>query len=109
MILLISIITIETSAYAIDPHIISDKPGDMATNKRAQNLGNVILGIVVAAGVAVAFVMLIANGIKYISAAPNEKADIKKHMLVYLFGAIVLFAGGSIVHFIAEFIEEATK
>ena len=56
-----------------------------------------ILGIVQTIGMAVAIIMLVVLAIKYISAAPNDKAEIKKHAVIYIVGAVVLFAASGIV------------
>ena len=47
--------------------------------------------------------MLIVLAIKYISAAPGDKADIKKHAVIYVVGAIVLFAATGILQIIKSF------
>ena len=41
--------------------------------------------------------MLVVLGIKYITSAPNEKADIKKSLMYYVVGALLVFAGPQIV------------
>ena len=41
--------------------------------------------------------------IKYISAAPNDKAEIKKHAVVYILGAIVLFAASALLGIVKNF------
>ena len=51
-------------------------------------------------GVGVAVIMLIVLAIKYISAAPSDKAEIKTHAVVYVVGAIVLFAASGILQVI---------
>lgn len=62
-----------------------------------------IIGVVKIAGVCVAVVMLLAVAMKYMSAAPGEKADIKKSAVVYVVGAIVLFAVTGILTIIEQF------
>ena len=62
-----------------------------------------ILTIVQVVGMGVAVIMLIVLAIKYISAAPGDKADIKKHAVVYVVGAIVLFAATGILQIIKNF------
>lgn len=56
---------------------------------------------IVAAGVATA--MLLAISIKYMMASTAEKADLKQHAVVYVFGAILLYAGVAIVEIIKNF------
>ncbi|MBR6033621.1 MAG: hypothetical protein IKP28_02630, partial [Clostridia bacterium] len=62
--------------------ISSDTSGNTAT--AVKNISGTILGVVQVIGVAVAVIMLIVLAIKYISAAPNDKAEIKKHAIVYV-------------------------
>ena len=68
-----------------------------------------LLGIVQIIGVAVAIIMLIVLAIKYISAAPNDKAEIKKHAVVYIIGAVVLFAAAGIVGLIENWANSTIK
>lgn len=84
--------------------INSDTSSDTA--KAAKNITGTILGVVQVIGVAVAVIMLIVLAIKYISAAPNDKAEIKKHAVVYVVGAVVLFAASGIIGIIRGFAEQ---
>ena len=68
-----------------------------------------IITIVQIIGVGVAIIMLIVLAIKYISAAPGDKADIKKHAVVYVVGAIVLFAASGILGIIKQFAAAFTE
>ncbi len=65
------------------------------------------LTIVQVVGVGVAVIMLIILAIKYISAAPSDKAEIKKHAVVYVVGAVVLFAASGILQLIKTFANQA--
>lgn len=56
----------------------------------------------------VAIIMLIVMAIKYISAAPSEKAEIKKGVTIYIVGAIVLFAASGILGIIKGFASNVT-
>lgn len=68
-----------------------------------------ILGIVQTIGMAVAIIMLVVLAIKYISAAPNDKAEIKKHAVIYIVGAVVLFAASGIVGLIKTWSNSTVK
>ena len=81
--------------------ISSDTSGNTAT--AVKNISGTILGVVQVIGVAVAVIMLIVLAIKYISAAPNDKAEIKKHAIVYVVGAVVLFAASGILGIVRGF------
>jgi len=76
------------------------------TSKAAQDITGTILGVVQVIGIAVAVIMLIVLAIKYISAAPNDKAEIKKHAVVYVVGAVVLFAASGIIGIIRGFADQ---
>ena len=78
----------------------SDNTG---TARAAQKVLQSVLTIAQVIGVGVAVIMLIVLAIKYISAAPNDKAEIKKHMVVYVVGAVVLFAASGILEVIKKF------
>ena len=62
-----------------------------------------ILTIVQVVGCGIAVIMLIVLAIKYISAAPGDKAEIKKHAVVYVVGAVILFAATGILGLIQSF------
>lgn len=68
-----------------------------------------VLGIVQVIGVAVAIIMLIVLAIKYISAAPGDKAEIKKHAVVYIVGAVVLFGASGLLGIIKNFADETVN
>ena len=78
----------------------SDSSGAAASINRI--VGSV-LTIVQVVGCGVAVIMLIVLAIKYISAAPGDKADIKKHAVVYVVGAVVLFAASGILGIVKKF------
>lgn len=53
--------------------------------------------------VAVAIIILLTLAMKYMSAAPGEKADIKKSAIVYVVGAFILFGATGLLTLIQEF------
>ena len=68
--------------------------------------GQNIAGIAATIGVAVAVVILIWLAIKYITAAPSDKADIKKSAVAYVIGAVLLFAASGVLALIQSFATE---
>lgn len=77
-------------------------PSDATAGKVNTIVGTVIT-IARVVGVAVAIVMLLVVAMKYMTAAPGEKADIKKSAVVYVVGAIILFAVTGILGIINNF------
>lgn len=65
-----------------------------------------ILGILQFAAVAIALAMLLVIGIKYITASPEGKADIKGTAIAYLIGAVCIFAAVGILNGIKDIVEK---
>lgn len=56
-----------------------------------------VLGVVTIVCYAAAVILLITLGVKWLIAAPDAKADLKKSAIYYVIGAIMIFAAGAIV------------
>lgn len=91
---------------------VYDKVKDMAGDTSKDNVeavksvktvaGSIItVAKVICAGVAIIMITVIA--MKYMLAAPSEKADIKKHAVVYVVGAVIMFAATAILQIIQNF------
>ncbi len=99
------IVSVSTLCFAIpDPGEFRGDAGSAETG--IMNVSNMILGIAQVIGVAVAVIMLVILAIKYISAAPSEKGDIKKSAFVYVIGALLLFGGVAVLNIIQRAGEE---
>ena len=61
-----------------------------------------IIGIVQFICYAAAVILLVILGVKWISAAPDAKADIKKSAVIYVVGAALVFAAGAILQVIKK-------
>lgn len=53
---------------------------------------------------AIAFIMLMYMGIKYISAAPGDRAELKKSAIQFTIGAVILFGAAGILTVLQEVI-----
>ena len=62
-----------------------------------QNSIGRILGVVKYICYAAAVVMLVMLGVKYLTASPDGKAEIKKTAVQYVIGAVLVFAAGVIL------------
>ena len=95
--------TVEFGKISSDNTIKKDAVDTTGTARVAQRILQAILTIAQVIGVGVAVIMLIVLAIKYISAAPSDKAEIKKHIVVYVVGAVVLLAACGILEIIKRF------
>lgn len=91
-----------TSGDYLDPSTITANDNTGAAGSVQTAAGN-ILAIVQVVAVATAIIMLIVLAIKYISSAPNDKAEIKKNAVVYVVGAVILFGASGLLGLIKSF------
>lgn len=90
--------------FAVDylsPNQVQAKESNLANS--TNDVMNQALGVVQIVAIGVAVIMLIVLAIKYISAAPGEKADIKKGAMIYVVGAVLLFGATGILEIIKQF------
>ena len=103
-------------SYAADPEpatwesrinsIISKSDTNSEAAKSTKNVVGAIITVTRSIATGVAIIMLIVLAMKYMMAAPGDRADIKKHAVVYIVGAVVLFASSGILGIIAKFAAE---
>ena len=72
------------------------------TDTTVTDTGNKVLGYIQVVGTFIAVGVLMFLGIKYMTASANEKADVKKSIIPYIIGAVVLLAAVNIVPVISS-------
>ena len=82
---------------------LDNSNGYTNVNNKVTNVVGAAISVIRIIGTGVAIIMLVAIAIKYMSAAPGERAEIKKHAVPYVVGAIVLFASTNILKIIQDF------
>ena len=109
---LVGAIIVFTTAYGSNAIIntIKTQAGVDGVNgetyqSETQKVLSTVLGVVRYAGVGMAIIMLIVLAIKYMTTAPEGKAEVTKTMVPYFIGAVVLFAAGTFVGIIQTFAE----
>lgn len=80
-----------------------DGTSDGTLDSKAKKIVGAIISVVRIVAVGVAIIMLAFVAMKYMTSAPGDRADIKKHAIVYVVGAIVLFGGSGILKIIQNF------
>ncbi len=96
-------LAVSVSATDIDLNQFNGMTDSSGASTSVTKIIGALINIIQIIGSGVAIIMLIVLAIKYISAAPGDKADIKKHAVVYVVGAIVLFAATGILQIIKNF------
>lgn len=73
------------------------------TNEKLKPIINTVIGFIQITGTGISVIMVTVLGIKYMLAAPSDKADVKKQIAPLLIGAVLLFASVNIIQIIADF------
>ena len=108
---IISFVSTICFAYDTDANFKFDdfeKPGaDSADIKKPfEKAMGIALDVIRIIGVGVSFIIISVVGIKYMSAAPGERADMKKSSIQYLIGAVILFGSANILTVLADSISK---
>lgn len=69
---------------------------------------NTILGVIEVVGTAIAILMLLYIAIKYMIASPEGKAEYKKTAIIYVVGAVILFAAPRLVGLVMKISQNVT-
>lgn len=83
--------------------ITADYSDSTNTDAKVNEITATVITTIRIVGICVAIVMLLTVAMKYMTAAPGDKADIKKSAVQYVVGAIVLFGVVGILTIISEF------
>lgn len=93
----------ESASYSEMISTINTKGDSSKASGKAQNIVGAILTVAKVIAVGVALIMLVVLAIKYMAASAGDKAEIKKHAVVYVTGALVLFGSAGILSIIEQF------
>lgn len=108
-------ICLSNSVYAGDPpaaSTIMESINTMAANtedktggaiQSAKNISGAVVTIAKTVSAGIAIIMITVLAMKYMLAAPSEKADIKKHAVPYVVGAIIMFSVSGILSILQNF------
>ena len=85
-------------------------PGAVSTavSSSVSNVVGRVISVVQIICFAAAVIMLMFLGVKYVTASPDGKAEIKKSAVQYIVGAVVLFAAGGILGIVKTFAGEVS-
>lgn len=103
LLLAIMLVTsIAGTVLAVDPNTVLNGlngNGNVQTNDLTK-VGNNIVTIIQVVGIVISVIVLLVIGIKYMMGSASEKAEYKKTMIPYIVGAVLIFAGTSLVRVI---------
>ena len=94
--------SIAGTVLAVDPNTVLNGlngNGNVQTNDLTKVCNNIVT-IIQVVGIVIAVIVLLVIGIKYMMGSASEKAEYKKTMIPYIVGAVLIFAGTSLVRVI---------
>lgn len=75
-------------------------------SKLANSAAGTVVSVLRIAGVTIAVVMLLTIAIKYMLSSAGDRADLKKHAVAYVVGAVVLFGATNIIAALVDFTDK---
>lgn len=79
--------------------------GNVINNAALKEGSNTLYNVLLVIGIAVAFIWGIVLGIQFITGSLGEKADVKKNLIVYLIGCIIIFGAFGIWRLLLQLLQ----
>ena len=79
--------------------------GNVINNDAIKEWSNTLYNVLLVIGIAVAFIWGIVLGIQFITGSLGEKADVKKNLIVYLIGCIIIFGAFGIWRLLLQLLQ----
>ena len=83
-----------------------DSDDNESINKVTQNVMGTAIQVIKIVATGTSIIMLSYIGIKYMTAAPTEKAYFKRSAGIFVLGAVLVFAAGNILSIIVSFVDK---
>ena len=79
--------------------------GNVINNDALREGSNTLYNVLLVIGIAVAFIWGIVLGIQFVTGSLGEKADVKKNLIVYLVGCVIIFGAFGIWKLLLQLLE----
>ena len=76
--------------------------GNEDVDNAANYLADTAMALAQVIAVGVAVIMLVVLAMKYMLSAPGDRATVKKHAVVYIVGAVIMFSASAILEIIKK-------
>ena len=89
-----------------DGFVNNGENGENVINTNALKEGsNTLYNVLLVIGIAVAFIWGIVLGIQFVTGSLGEKADVKKNLIVYVIGCIIIFGAFGIWRLLLQLLQ----
>ena len=79
--------------------------GNVINNDALKEGSNTLYNILLVIGIAVAFIWGIVLGIQFVTGSLGEKADVKKDLIIYVIGCIIIFGAFGIWRLLLQLLQ----
>ena len=79
--------------------------GNVINNDALKEGSNTLYNVLLVIGIAVAFIWGIVLGIQFVTGSLGEKADVKKNLIVYVIGCIIIFGAVGIWRLLLQLLQ----
>lgn len=94
--------------FSLSKYKNSANSNNTSLTEPVRSIAGVMVGVIRIIGTGVALIVLTIIGIKYVIAAPGDRADLKKSSVQYVVGAIIVFGSsqflGILVNVLPKFL-----
>ena len=84
---------------------IGENGGNVINNDALKEGSNTLYNVLLVIGIAVAFIWGIVLGIQFVTGSLGEKADVKKNLIVYVIGCIIIFGAFGIWRLLLQLLQ----
>ena len=106
LVMILFILSLVRNVYAIDPISIVGSGPNYNGVSSLYDLGNVILGIIQYIGAGVAVIATLVLAMRYMYSSPDEKAEIKKKLIPFIIGGVLVFGAVSLVKLVEKYVKD---
>ena len=85
--------------------INGENGGNVINNDALKEGSNTLYNVLLVIGIAVAFIWGIVLGIQFVTGSLGEKADVKKNLIVYVIGCIIIFGAFGIWRLLLQLLQ----
>ena len=79
--------------------------GNVINNDALKEGSNTLYNVLLVIGIAVAFIWGIVLGIQFVTGSLGEKADVKKNLIVYVIGCIIIYGAFGIWRLLLQLLQ----
>ena len=79
--------------------------GNVINNAALKDGSNILYNVLLVIGIAVAFIWGMVLGIQFVTGSLGEKADVKKNLIVYVIGCVIIFGAFGIWRLLLQLLQ----